>query len=153
MRNNLINIGKNSKKAFLFQIKTNKKNKVLKDYSQLINRNKKLIINENKKDVNIAQKRNIGENLIKRLILDSKKISEIIRSINEIIKLRDPTNITLQKWKRPNGLKISRVSIPIGVIGIIYESRPNVTSDIASLCFKIKRQRPKSTNGTVGIKS
>ena len=136
MRNNLINIGKNSKKAFLFQIKTNKKNKVLKDYSQLINRNKKLIINENKKDVNIAQKRNIGENLIKRLILDSKKISEIISSINEIIKLRDPTNITLQKWKRPNGLKISRVSIPIGVIGIIYESRPNVTSDIASLCFK-----------------
>ncbi len=136
MRNNLINIGKNSKKAFLFQLKTNKKNKVLKDYFQLINRNKKLIVNENKKDVHNARKKNIRENLIKRLILDTKKISEIISSIKKIIKLRDPTNITLQKWKRPNGLKISRVSIPIGVIGIIYESRPNVTSDIASLCFK-----------------
>jgi len=56
--------------------------------------------------------------------------------IKKIIKLKDPTNIVLDSWKRPNGLSISKVSIPIGVIGIIYESRPNVTSDVASLCFK-----------------
>ena len=50
--------------------------------------------------------------------------------------MKDPTNLTLKRWKRPNGLNISKVTIPIGVIGIIYESRPNVTSDVASLCFK-----------------
>ena len=64
------------------------------------------------------------------------EILEIIKSIKKIIKLKDPTNQTLEKWKRPNGLYISKVSIPIGVIAVIYESRPNVTSDVASLCFK-----------------
>ena len=54
----------------------------------------------------------------------------------KLSKLKDPINVTLNKWKRPNGLNISRVTIPIGVIGVIYESRPNVTSDVASLCFK-----------------
>ena len=53
-----------------------------------------------------------------------------------MIKLKDPVNIILKKWKRPNGLNIQRVTIPIGVIGVIYESRPNVTSDVAGLCFK-----------------
>ena len=70
--------------------------------------------------------------MIKRLILNDKKISDIINSIKKIIQLKDPTNNVLEKWKRPNGLNISKVSIPIGVIGVIYESRPNVTSDVAS---------------------
>ena len=81
-------------------------------------------------------KKKLRDNLIKRLILDDKKILDIINSIKKIIKLKDPTNIILEKWKRPNGLNISKVSISIGVIGVIYESRPNVTSDVASLCFK-----------------
>ena len=68
--------------------------------------------------------------------MDEKKISNIINSIKKIIRLKDPTNRILEKWKRPNGLNISKISIPIGVIGVIYESRPNVTSDVASLCFK-----------------
>ena len=113
-----------------------KKDKVLKDYYNLIDKNRKLIINENKKDIKNAYKKKIKNNLIERLILDNKKISNIISSIKKIIKLKDPTNIVLDSWKRPNGLSISKVSIPIGVIGIIYESRPNVTSDVASLCFK-----------------
>ena len=136
MKNLLINIGKKSKKAFSNQINSKKKDKILKDYYQLIEKNKKLILNENKKDIKNALKKKIKDNLIKRLILDDKKISDIINSIKKIIKLKDPTNIVLEKWKRPNGLNISKVSIPIGVIGIIYESRPNVTSDVASLCFK-----------------
>ena len=136
MKNLLINIGKKSKKAFSNQINSKKKDKILKDYYRLIEKNKKLILNENKKDIKNALKKKIKENLIKRLILDDKKISDIINSIKKIIKLKDPTNIVLEKWKRPNGLNISKVSIPIGVIGIIYESRPNVTSDVASLCFK-----------------
>ena len=136
MKNLLINIGKKSKKAFSNQINSKKKDKILKDYYRLIEKNKKLILNENKKDIKNAIKKKVKDNLIKRLILDDKKISDIVNSIKKIIKLKDPTNIVLEKWKRPNGLNISKVSIPIGVIGIIYESRPNVTSDVASLCFK-----------------
>ena len=136
MRKKLNIIGQKSKKAFSFNIETKKKNKVLKDYCLLLNKKKKLIINQNKKDINNAQKKGIKSNLIKRLILNEKKISDIIDTIKSIIKLKDPTNIILEKWKRPNGLTISKISIPMGVIGVIYESRPNVTSDVASLCFK-----------------
>ena len=136
MKKELINIGKKSKKAINLQINSKKKNKVLQDYCILIKKNKKMIINENKKDINDAKKRGLKKNLIDRLILDEKKILNIIRSIKSITKLKDPTNIVLEKWKRPNGLNISKISIPIGIIGIIYESRPNVTSDVASLCFK-----------------
>jgi len=136
MKNLLINIGKKSKKAFAHKLSSKMKNKVLKNYCNLIYENKKLIINENKKDLEKAIKKKIKDNLLQRLVLDDKKISIIINSIKKIIKLKDPTNITLEKWKRPNGLHISKISIPIGVIGVIYESRPNVTSDVASLCFK-----------------
>ena len=136
MSKELINIGKKSKKAFCFHINSKKKNKVLIDYCTLIKKNEKLIINQNRKDVYAAKKRGFKKNLIDRLILDEKKIANIINSVKSIIKLKDPTNIILEKWKRPSGLNISKISIPIGIIGIIYESRPNVTSDIASLCFK-----------------
>ena len=132
----LINIGIKSKKAFLHQIDSKKKDKVLKDYYQLIFKNKKSILNANKKDVSLAYKKNLNESLINRLVLSEKKILDMINSIKKIIQLRDPTNITLERWKRPSGLNISKISIPIGVIGVIYESRPNVTSDVASLCFK-----------------
>ena len=132
----LINIGKKSKKAFSHSHNTNKKNKVLRDYLLLIKKNKNLILKENLKDIKNANKKKLKENLIKRLYLNEEKILDIINSIKKIIRLKDPTNVVLEKWKRPNGLNISRVSIPLGVIGVIYESRPNVTSDIASLCFK-----------------
>ncbi|KRO60989.1 MAG: gamma-glutamyl phosphate reductase, partial [Pelagibacteraceae bacterium BACL5 MAG-121128-bin54] len=96
----------------------------------------KKIIKENLKDIKIATQKKIKENLINRLILNEKKILQIIKSLKQIIKLKDPTNEVLEKWKRPNGLTISKVTIPIGVIGVIYESRPNVTCDVAALCFK-----------------
>ena len=136
MQKLLTDIGKKSKKAINNRLSTKKKNKVLKDYRLLILKNKKLIINENKKDIKNAYKKGIKNNLIQRLILNDKKIIAITNSIKKIISLRDPINVILEKWKRPNGLVISKVSIPIGVIGVIYESRPNVTADVASLCFK-----------------
>ena len=136
MKNLLINIGKKSRNAVVHKLSSKQKDKVLKDYYYLINKNRKLIINENKKDIKNAYKKKINNNLIQRLILNEEKISSIINSIKKIIKLKDPTNVILEKWKRPNGLNISKISIPIGVIGVIYESRPNVTSDVASLCFK-----------------
>ena len=136
MQKLLTDIGKKSKKAINKRLSTKKKDKVLKDYRLLILKNKKLIINENKKDIKNASKKGIKNNLIQRLMLNDKKIVAITNSIKKIISLRDPTNVILEKWKRPNGLVISKVSIPIGVIGVIYESRPNVTADVASLCFK-----------------
>ena len=136
MKNLLINICKKSRHSSLNQLDNKKKNKVLKDYYLLILRNKKLILNENKKDIKNTLQKKFKNNLINRLHLDNKKILDITNSIKKIIKLKDPTNTILEKWERPNGLKISKISIPIGVIGIIYESRPNVTSDVASLCFK-----------------
>ena len=136
MQKLLTDIGEKSKKAINKRLSTKKKDKVLKDYRLLILKNKKLIINENKKDIKNAYKKGIKNNLIQRLILNDKKIIAITNSIKKIISLRDPINVILEKWKRPNGLVISKVSIPIGVIGVIYESRPNVTADVASLCFK-----------------
>ena len=136
MQKLLTDIGKKSKKAINKKLSTKKKDEVLKDYRLLILKNKKLIINENKKDIKNAYKKGIKNNLIQRLILNDKKIIAITNSIKKIISLRDPINVILEKWKRPNGLVISKVSIPIGVIGVIYESRPNVTADVASLCFK-----------------
>ena len=129
-------IGKNARKASLNKINTNIKNKVLKKYILLIKREKKLILRENAKDIKFALKKKIKTNLINRLFLNDEKLNLIKNSIKKIIKLKDPINRTLDKWKRPNGLTINRVSISIGVIGVIYESRPNVTSDVASLCFK-----------------
>ena len=136
MSKKLINIGIKAKKASKIKVDKKNKNKVLKKYLQLINKNKKNILRENNKDIKFAIRNNLPENLISRLTLNDKKISEIKASISKIIKLNDPTNQVIDRWKRPNGLIIKKVSTPIGVIGIIYESRPNVTSDVASLCFK-----------------
>ena len=129
-------IGIKARKASEYKITTKVKNKVLSDYAKLIKKKKKFIIIQNLKDVNYAKKKGLKENLIKRLHLNDSKLNGIVNSILKIAKLKDPINNTLETWKRPNGLNIKRVSIPIGVIGVIYESRPNVTSDVASLCFK-----------------
>ena len=129
-------IGKNARKASIEKIDTKIKNKVLKRYTLLIQKEKNSILSANAKDINFAKKKKLKDNLIHRLTLDEKKLNNIKNSIKKIIKLKDPVDKTLEKWHRPNGLKINRISIPIGVIGVIYESRPNVTSDVASLCFK-----------------
>ena len=136
MNKNLVNIGIKAKKAASIKIDSKSKNKVLVKFLQLIEKNKRIILKENSKDIKFAIKKKLPENLINRLLLDQKKLGEIKFSINKIIKLSDPINRVLDKWKRPNGLIIKRVSTPIGVIGVIYESRPNVTSDVSSLCFK-----------------
>ena len=129
-------IGIKSRKASGNKITTKTKNKVLKDYAKLLDKEKNFILKENTKDIKFAKNKGLKENLISRLLINEKKLNDIKKSIHKIEKLRDPINVILNKWKRPNGLNISRVTIPIGVIGVIYESRPNVTSDVASLCFK-----------------
>ena len=129
-------IGRKSKKAFENKVKNKLKNKVLNHYALSIKKNKKSILLQNKKDIDYAKKIGLKDNFISRLELDTKKLEAITRSINSISKLKDPTDRILEQWKRPNGLKIKKVSVPIGVIGVIYESRPNVTSDVSCLCFK-----------------
>jgi len=130
----LHNIGLKSKIASknLIKIDIKKKNKVLETYSKELSKNKKKIIKENIKDVKACKRRD----LIDRLILDEKRIENIRDSISQIIKFKDPVGKVIEKWKRPNKLIIKKVTVPIGVIGVIYESRPNVTCDVSSLCLK-----------------
>ncbi len=133
---NLIKMGIKAKYASSVSVSEKIKNKILLNFVKLIKANKKKILIENKKDVLRARRLNLKENMIKRLELDEKKIKNIEESIKDIIKIKDPTYKVLKRWKAPSGLDISRVTIPIGVIGIIYESRPNVTADVSCLCFK-----------------
>ena len=129
-------IGQKAKNAVINKIDSKTKNKVLQKYISLIENNKNSIIRANKKDIKFALKKKLKNNLIDRLSLNYTKLNSVKNAINNIINLKDPIDNILEKWKRPNGLIIKRVSIPIGVIGVIYESRPNVTSDVSSLCFK-----------------
>ena len=132
--NYLETIGKNAKKAFqdLKLVNHNKIKKVLENYNYSLLRNKRKIIKENYKDVKNVQRKH----LVDRLILNDKRIEGIRYSINQISKFKDPIGQVLEQWQRPNKLKIKKISTPIGVIGVIYESRPNVTADVAALCLK-----------------
>ena len=136
MSKTLEKIGSNAKIAFQNKISNKRKNKVLNYYIQLILKNQNKILVENAKDIKIAKSKKLKENLIKRLALNNDKIRSIIKSIKTISKFKDPVDVDIETWKRPNGLKLKKVSIPIGIIGVIYESRPNVTSDVSTLCFK-----------------
>ncbi len=131
---NILIIGKKSKQAFerLKKVHHKRINKTLDDYIKFILKNKKKIIKENAKDVKKLKRKNI----LDRLILDEKKIHGIVKSITEIKKFPNPIGKTLESWIGKNKLNIKRMTTPIGVIGVIYESRPNVTADVAALCLK-----------------
>ena len=136
MKDYLIKLGAQAKKASIRAVNSKKKNQVLKDYCNLLLKNQLKIISENRKDLKKARDKKLKENLIERLLIDEKKNFQIINSIKKIVKIKDPVNQTLEKWKRPSGIKIAKITTSIGVVAVIYESRPNVTSDVASLCFK-----------------
>ena len=129
-------IGKKAIIASKNKVNSKSKNKVLDQYINLIKKNKKLIIKQNSKDIKLATRKKLRSNLVDRLTINQKKLNNICAAINSVRKLKDPIDVTLKKWKRPNGLLIKRVSIPLGVVGVIFESRPNVVSDVSSLCFK-----------------
>ncbi len=132
--NYLKKIGRNSRKAFekLKNTEHKKIKSVLEDYNRSLFKNMKLIIRANLKDVKKAKRKH----LIDRLILNKNRINDIRKSINEIANYKNPVGKVLEKWNRPNKLNIKKISTSLGVIGVIYESRPNVTSDVASLCLK-----------------
>jgi glutamate-5-semialdehyde dehydrogenase len=112
------------------------KNVALNSMADQIEKDQSTILLENRRDIELAKSNNISSAMIDRLSLDETGIKNIASSIRNVAKLNDPVGRVLDSWDRPNGLIIKRVSIPIGVIGIIYEARPNVTADAASLCLK-----------------
>ncbi len=120
----------------LATLSSSKKVEVLNDFATILEKNIEKIIDENKKDLDYAKKNTLSSAMIDRLLLNEDRIKSMAKSIKEVASLKEPVGRVLDGWVAPSGIKIQKVSVPIGVIGIIYESRPNVTSDTAALCFK-----------------
>lgn len=112
------------------------KNKVLSEVAQALDTNRKSIIEANKKDIDAGRSNGMSESLIDRLMLDDKRINGIVESLKIVIGQTDPIGEEIAGWKTPNGLNIRQVRVPLGVVSIIYESRPNVTVDAFSLAYK-----------------
>lgn len=122
--------------ATLAHASTDEKNRVLDALAEAIERNQEYLYEENLKDVKAAEKAGLTRSLVDRLRIDDKLIREMQCSLRDVIALPDPVGEIVKVWKRPNGLLVGKMRIPIGVILIIYESRPNVTVEAFSLCLK-----------------
>lgn len=122
--------------AVLAQATTAQKNKALAAAATAVRASTAEISSANARDMDAARARDLSGAMLDRLKLDEKRIEGIARAIDEVIALPDPVGAVAAEWDRPNGLRIQRVRVPLGVIGIIYESRPNVTADAGALCLK-----------------
>ncbi|MBQ9520577.1 MAG: glutamate-5-semialdehyde dehydrogenase [Acholeplasmatales bacterium] len=111
-------------------------NKLLKNIAIALDKNRKLIISENEKDIKEARLNNLKESMIERLTLNDKRIDSLITSINELIELPYLIGETIEEWTSPKGFNIKKIRVPFGVIGAIFESRPNVSVDIATMTLK-----------------
>jgi glutamate-5-semialdehyde dehydrogenase len=114
----------------------NEKNEALAMVADALIKQKEWILQENEKDVVIGKEHGLSPALIDRLQLTAKRIMQIVDGVRQVISLPDPIGETVEEWTRPNGLRIQNVRVPLGVIGMVYEARPNVTVDAASLCLK-----------------
>lgn len=134
----MVSIGKSARKAAaeLAAVDEATRNQALQAAANAIRAQASTIIEANKIDMESAAKRDLSAAMLDRLGLDEERIEGMAIGIESIIELPDPVGRVMAEWQRPNGLRIQRVSVPLGVIGIIYESRPNVTSDAAGLCLK-----------------
>ena len=134
----LLLIGKNAKEASydLGVLSTKEKDNALLLMAEELVRSKSEILDANKVDLENAKEKGISEALLDRLALSNERIEEMANGLREIVKLQDPVGEVISMWQRPNGIHIGQKRVPIGVIGIIYESRPNVTCDAAGLCLK-----------------
>lgn len=134
----LNNIGMKAKEAskVLAVASSDTKNKALAAMADALKANAEKIIGNNKTDIENGRAAGLSDAMLDRLMLDSERIGKIASAIYEIIALDDPVGKTISGTKRPNGLMISKVSVPLGVIAVIYEARPNVTADAAALCLK-----------------
>lgn len=120
----------------LAQADTAKRNAALRAAAAAIREHRAAILEANRRDAEQARAAGLSGALMDRLLLDDKRIEAMAKGIEEIVQLADPLGTVIAEWTRPNGLRIQRVRVPLGVIGIIYESRPNVTADAGALCLK-----------------
>lgn len=120
----------------LATVSTDAKNRALSKIADTLVEKQSVILRENEKDLSEGKKNGLSSSLLDRLALNEKRIAGIAQGVREIIALKDPVGEVISGWKRPNGLEIQKVRVPLGVIGIIYEARPNVTVDAAALCLK-----------------
>ena len=135
---NLILMGENAKEAsyVLMNASTTLKNKALAKMAESLLKNTDNILMENKKDLENAKANGMSKAMLDRLSLDVKRLEGMAGGLKQVEGLNDPVGEILSMWKRPNGLQIGKQRVPMGVIGIIYEARPNVTCDAAGLCLK-----------------
>ena len=138
LHDNLLKMGKDARLAArtLALAPSLKKTQALEAIAKNIRERKDDILSANAKDIEKAKKNGMSAALVDRLLLDEKRISSIADAVHTIAGLPDPVGEIMSEWKRPNGLQIQRVRTPLGVIGVIYESRPNVTADAGALCLK-----------------
>ena len=131
-------LGKNAKEveSFMRVLDTNKKNEVLRLAAENLKKDSQRILEANEKDMETGRKKGMSEGLLDRLLLTEDRIEQIAEGLLQVAALDDPIGEVLSMKKRPNGLMIGQKRVPLGVIGIIYEARPNVTADAFALCFK-----------------
>lgn len=131
-------IGKKAKQARLViaNADSKTKNKALTASARIIRERREAVNNANVKDIEFGRSKNLSNAMIDRLLLNDQRIEAMAKGLEDIAQLPEPIGRVLAEWDRPNGLKIARVTVPLGVIGIIYESRPNVTADAGGLCLK-----------------
>ena len=120
----------------LVNASTDAKNQALNEAAKALRHNTDIIIATNDKDMAAGKQKGLTPALLDRLALDPDRIEGVAKGLDAIAQLDDPVGAMMDSWDRPNGLKISRVRVPLGVIGVIYESRPNVTADAGALCLK-----------------
>ncbi len=120
----------------LAKASSQQKNDALLGMAGAIRKRSRELIRENAKDIAFAREKGLSRAMIDRLTLTSKRINEMAQGLAEVAALPDPVGEVIRMWQRPNGMTVGRMRVPIGVIGIIYESRPNVTADATSLCLK-----------------
>jgi glutamate-5-semialdehyde dehydrogenase len=120
----------------LSQAPSDQKNKALRAAAQAIRIDAKHILAANAKDMEAGEAKGLSKSLLDRLMLNPARVEAMAKGLDDIARLDDPVGRVLAEWERPNGLSIARVAVPLGVVGIIYESRPNVTADAAGLCLK-----------------
>ena len=154
----VMKIAQNAKAACISLVRasTDKKNKALTEMAAQLLRQSAYLIEENSKDIKFAKNAGLSSAMLDRLILNEKTIGAMAEGLNEVARLPDPVGKITSMWRRPNGLLVGRMRIPLGVIGIIYESRPNVTSDAAALCLKsgnavILRGGSEAINSNIAI--
>jgi len=158
LKEEIIQVAKNAKDAcgFLANLETSEKNRILEEMAGSLEENKASILKANKKDIAAARAAKLSSAFIDRLTLNDKRITDMVTCLLDVAKLSDPVGTEIRTWQVPSGLKIHKVRVPIGVIAIIYESRPNVTADCLGLTFKsgnsvILRGGSEALNSNIAI--